>query len=278
MLSETSCDNTNPGVVFFQGEITKEMENYAMKAIYSIISIKEAETFLNKITAEFHKFKKGRGIIGSLAAISCPLKDYTYELLAYRKKENYGKKRQINKDSVYLMDKEVTDTFENVDLKNDYIAIEPRTPCPILYGIRGESLEGLKLAKSIVKTEEPIESYCIFKTNQHTDMHLQKISKISDMEKYGCYIITGYVKENPHVIEGGHVFFKLGDDSGEIDVAGYEPTKEFRKIIKQLETGDQVQLFGGIGCGGTFNIEKIRIIELKNKKFLKTLSVFVVKE
>lgn len=269
ILSETSCDNTNPGVVFFQGEITKEMESYAMKAIYSIISIKEAETFLNKISAEFHKFKKGRGIIGSLAAISCPLKDYTYELLAYRKKENYGKKRQINKDSVYLMDNEVTDTFENVDLKNDYIAIEPRTPCPILYGIRGESLEGLKLAKSIVKTEEPIESYCIFKTNQHTDMHLQKISKISDMEKYGCYIITGYVKENPNVIEGGHVFFKLGDDSGEIDVAGYEPTKEFRKIIKQLETGDQVQLFGGIGCGGTFNIEKIRIIELKNKQVFK---------
>lgn len=34
------------------------MENYAMKAIYSIISIKEAEKFLNKINAEFHKFKK----------------------------------------------------------------------------------------------------------------------------------------------------------------------------------------------------------------------------
>ncbi len=34
----------------------------------------------------FTNLKKGRGIIGSLAAISCPLKDYTYELLAYRKK------------------------------------------------------------------------------------------------------------------------------------------------------------------------------------------------
>jgi len=268
-LSETSCDNTNPGVVFYEGEITKEMENYSMKAIYSIITIQEAENFLNKIGGEFHKFKKGRGIIGALASIACPLKDYTYELLTYRKKENYGKKRRIDKDSVYLMDKETKDTFENLDLKNDYIAIEPRTPCPILYGIRGESIEGLKLAKAIVKTKEPVDSYCIFKTNQHTDMHIQKASKISDMEKYACYSITGYVKENPHVIEGGHVFFKLGDDSGEIDAAAYEPTKEFRKIIKELKTGDQIQLFGGIGCGGTFNIEKARIINLKKKQIFK---------
>ncbi len=268
-LSETSCDNTNPGVIFYQGEITKEMQNYAMKAIYSIISIEEAENFAKKIGAEAHKFKKGRGIIGSIAAISCPLKDYTYELLTYRKKENYGKERLINKDSVYIMDKKTNDTFENVDYKNDYIAIGPKTPCPILYGIRGESIEGLNLAKDIVKVNEPIESYCIFKTNQHTDMHLQNIDKISGMEKYGCYIVSGYVKEDPHVIEGGHIFFKLGDESGDIDAAAYEPTKEFRKIIKQLKKGDQVQLFGGIGCGETFNIEKIKIIKLQKKKIFK---------
>lgn len=264
-LSEMSCENTNPGVVFYEGKITAEMKNYAKKAIYSIISIEEAEKFGAKIGAEIHKFKKGRGIIGSIAAISCPLEDYTYELLTYRLKENYGKKRLIDEKSVYEMDKK-TDTFENVDIHNKYIAIEPKTPCPILYGIRGESVEGLKLAKSLVKVEEPIESYCIFKTNQHTDMHLQNITKIKDMEKYGCYIVSGYLKENPHVIEGGHVFFTLADDSGEIEAASYEPTKEFRHVIKELLSGDQVQLFGGIGCGGTFNIEKIRIISLNKKQ------------
>jgi tRNA(Ile2)-agmatinylcytidine synthase len=267
-LSQTNCENTNPGVVFYEGEITKEMENYAIKAIYSIISIEEAEKFGEKIGAEIHKFKKGRGIIGSIAALSCPLKDYTYELLTYRTKENYGKKRKIKRDSVYEMDKR-TDTFENLDFHNDYIAIEPKTPCPILYGIRSESVDGLKLAKNIVEVEEPIESYCIFKTNQHTDMHLQKIAKISDMEKYSCYIISGSVKKDPHVIEGGHIFFKLGDDSGEIEAAAYEPTKEFRKIIKELHNGDQIQLYGGIGCGGTFNIEKIKVINLKKKKIFK---------
>ncbi|RBQ24250.1 tRNA(Ile2) 2-agmatinylcytidine synthetase TiaS [Candidatus Methanobinarius endosymbioticus] len=268
-LSELSCENTNPGVVFYKGEITQEMKNYAMKAIYSIISIEEAEKFAKKIGAEIYKFKKGRGIIGSIAAIACPLEDYTYELLSYRNKENYGRKRLIDKESVYLMDKKTTDTFENIDYNNDYIAIEPKTPCPILYGVRGESIEGLKLAKNLIKVNEPIESYCIFKTNQHTDMHLQNIDKISSMEKYGCYIVNGYVKTDPHVIEGGHVFFTLADESGEIESAAYEPTKEFRNNIKELHMGDQIQLFGGIGCGGTFNIEKMKIISLNTNQTFK---------
>ncbi|MCL2157709.1 MAG: tRNA(Ile)(2)-agmatinylcytidine synthase [Methanobrevibacter sp.] len=262
-LSQMAHENTNPGVVFYEGEISENMKNYAMRAIYSIISIKEAEDFAKSIGAEIHKFKKGRGIIGSLAAIACPLEDYTYELLAYRIKENYGKERNIDNLSVVEMDKKTfPETFENIDYNNGYIAIEPKTPCPILYGVRGESPDALKIAKNIVKVNETIDSVCIFKTNQHTDMHLQKIAKIKDMKKYGCYIFSGRVSKNPHVIEGGHIFFSLKDDSGEIEAAAYEPTKEFRKIIKKLVNGDEVQLFGGIGCGGTFNIEKIKIISL----------------
>ena len=32
-LSMFDCDNTNPGVIFYNGEITKEMEDYAFRAI-----------------------------------------------------------------------------------------------------------------------------------------------------------------------------------------------------------------------------------------------------
>ena len=124
-LSMFDCDNTNPGVIFYDGEITKEMEDYAFRAIYSFITIDEAEEFGKSIGCEIHKFKKGRGIIGSIAAISLPLDDYTYELLTYRVPENYGTKRQIDYDSVIKMDKETyPDTFENVDYSENYIAIE----------------------------------------------------------------------------------------------------------------------------------------------------------
>ncbi|MDR2544455.1 MAG: tRNA(Ile)(2)-agmatinylcytidine synthase [Methanobrevibacter sp.] len=263
-LSMMDCGNTNPGVVFYQGEISEKMRNYSLKSIYSIIPIEEAEKFAKDIGADIHKFKKGRGIIGSLAAIGCFLEDYTYELISYRTKDNYGTKRNIDYESVVLMNEETyPETFENID--NEYMAIEPKTPCPVLYGIRGESPKILKIAKNLVKTNETIDKSMIFKTNQHTDMHLQKIDEIAKMKKYGSYILTGTVIGNPYVITGGHVFFKLSDKSGEIEAAAYEPTKDFRKIIKRLIKGDQVQLFGGIGCGGTFNIEKIRIISLNKK-------------
>ena len=262
-LSMFDCENTNPGVVFYKGEITPSMVDYSLKAIYSIISIEEAEEFAGEIGAEIHKFKKGRGIIGSIAAISCPLEDYTYELLAYRESEKFGQLRKIDYDSVYEMDKETfPETFENIDGK--YLAIEPKTPCPVLYGIRANNPEVLKKAYDMVVPNENIADFQIFKTNQHTDMHIQDVECIADMKQYSCYKIRGEVKDKPHVIEGGHMFFTLFDESSEIECAAYEPTKSFRKTVSKLSAGDVVELYGGIGRENTFNIEKFQVIDLND--------------
>lgn len=262
-LSELKDERTNPGVVFYHGEITDELKSYSMKVIRNIITIEEAEEFANKIGAEFFKFKKGRGIIGALAAIGCPLTDKTYELLAYRAPQNYGKKRQIDEESVFKMNEATyPETFDNLDSGNCYIAIEPHTPCPILYGIRGESPEAVLNAGKIIKVDEEIASARVFETNQHTDMHLVKTRKISEMEKFKCYIADGSVKDFPYTREGGHVLFVLEDESGEIPCAAYEPTKEFRDIVRELAPGDKVKVYGGIGKKETLNIEKFEILEL----------------
>ena len=267
-LSMFDCDNTNPGVIFYDGEITSEMEDYAFRAIYEFITIDEAEEFGKSVGCEIHKFKKGRGIIGSIAAISLPLSDYTYELLAYRAPENYGTKRQIDYDSVIKMDKETfPDTFENVDYAENYIAIEPKTPCPVLYGIRANDDLILNKALGIVKVNEPIEDYCIFLTNQHTDMHIQKADNISQMKQYGCYEISVTVKDRPHVIDGGHMFFTVFDETGEIECGAYEPTKDFRAIVSHLHPGDVIKLYGGIGEQNTFNIEKFQVLELNDVEY-----------
>lgn len=273
-LSMFDCDNTNPGVIFYEGEITKEMQDYAFRAIYEFITIDEAEEFGKSIGCEIHKFKKGRGIIGSIAAISLPLDDFTFELLAYRISDNYGTKRQIDYESVYQMDKETfPDTFENIDYSEGYIAIEPKTPCPVLYGIRSNTVDALLKAKDIVKVNEPIVDWCIFKTNQHTDMHIQKTKDISSMKQFGCYRVRGRVKNKAKIIDGGHMFFYLEDDSGEIECGAYEPTKNFRHIVSDLRPGDVIEVYGGIGEQYTFNIEKFKVIELNDVEFKNPICV-----
>ncbi|MEE0901590.1 MAG: tRNA(Ile)(2)-agmatinylcytidine synthase, partial [Methanobrevibacter sp.] len=267
-LSMFDCDNTNPGVIFYEGEITGGMVDYAFRAIYEFITIEEAEEFANSVGCEIHKFKKGRGIIGSIAAISLPLADYTFELLTYRAPENYGTKRQIDYESVYEMDSQTfPDTFENIDYGEKYIAIEPKTPCPVLYGIRSNTVEALKTAKDIVKVSEPIVDYCIYKTNQHTDMHIQKTPDIASMKQYGCYEVTGEVKNKPTIIDGGHMFFYIFDESGEIECGAYEPTKGFRQTVSNLRPGDVIRVFGGIGEQNTFNIEKFQVLKLNDVEY-----------
>ena len=88
------------------------------------------------------------------------------------------------------------------------------------------------------------------------------------MEKFKCYIVEGRVKDKPHVIEGGHLIFTLEDESGEIECAAYEPTKQFRDFVRELEPEDDLRIYGGIGEGidkqGTMNIEKFELLKLAN--------------
>lgn len=67
------------------------------------------------------------------------------------------------------------------------------------------------------------------------------------MKQFGCYEVVGTVKNKPRVIDGGHMFFYIFDDSGEIECGAYEPTKNFRKIVSDLRHGDVIKLFGGLG-------------------------------
>lgn len=258
-------DNTNPGIVFYEandeGDVDSRLKEFTYKAIYEIITIEEAEKLAKETGCEFYQIKKGRGIIGSLAAIGSQLKDKTYELLAYRVPKNYGTPRKVNSDSVIKMNKKTyPETFDNLD--EGYVAITPHTPCPVLYGIRGESPEIVKKAHKIVEFYEDIEGYCIYETNQHTDMHIQNIESINDLKKNACYKIKATVDETPRNIEGGHYFFNIKDETGMVECAAYEPTKNFRETIRLLRKGDIVTIYGGIGSNNTLNIEKIKIHEL----------------
>jgi tRNA(Ile2)-agmatinylcytidine synthase len=260
-LAEMHDSQTNPGVVFYRGQIKPLLRKYALETIRNIVTFEYAESLANEINAEIIKYKNGRGIIGALAAIGCPLDDKTYELIAYRQPSFCGKKRMVDQNSVIEMNFETYPaTFDNLD--KGYITITPHTPCPVLYGIRGESLEVLLNAQRLVKSYEPIKSTMVFVTNQHTDLHIQNARNIAEIKKFQCYSVDGTVKNYPKTIEGGHVIFNLYDESEEVECAAYEPTKDFRDIIRHLRPGDHLMVYGGMGSKGTLNLEKMKIIQL----------------
>ena len=159
------------------------------------------------------------------------------------------------------MDEACKTTFDNYDYTNNHNRIMPNSPCPILYGIRGENTEDLTSAMSIVKSEK-IDSWLIFETNQGTDDHLQR-KNIENIQPYESVIVEGTVIKNPYTIQGGHVIFTIIDHTGTVDCAAYEPTKQFRKIVRNLFVGDIVEVYGGVREKPlTVNIEKINLKKL----------------
>ena len=267
-LAELHVDTTNPGVVFYQGErIPKNLKSFSKKVVQDVVTLEEAEALAQKIGADVHKFKSGRGIIGALAAIGNTLEhDWTFELIAYRTPENRGTLRKVDATSVVEMnEKTYPNTFDNLDPTTGEIRITPHTPCPILYGIRGETPEAVTKAHKLVKALEPIERITIYKTNQGTDEHLQR-AKIVEARPNLSVVVDGLVCKAPRVITGGHVIFRVKDETGEIDCAAYEPTRHFRDEVKKLIVGDKVRVYGGIKekpeLPLTINLEKIAVLEL----------------
>jgi len=267
--ADLNYEGTDPGVVFLIGDVPNEIEAFAKRVITGLVTKDEALTLIRKYRAEAYGFKRGRGIIGGLAAIGEQLKeDYTYELLSYRIPENRGTPRRIKESSVIEMDKKLGRlVFNNVDYETGRILITPRGPDPVLYGIRGETPEAVRRGHELVVSEEPIERWVIFRTNQGTDAHLKELTAISKVKPYSPVIVRGRVSEEPKIIKGGHVIFKVRDETGEIDCAAYEPTGSLRKIVKKLIIGDFVEVYGGVRPPSqsrpkTINIEKIRVVEV----------------
>jgi tRNA(Ile2)-agmatinylcytidine synthase len=260
--AEFEGENTHPGVVFLDGDVPKAFSDFYRKCLQGVAEIKEAEDLAESYGAEVCKFKKGRGIIGAIAAIGSAFDDRTYEIIAYRERENWGRERRIDKASVYGMDsKTFPFTFNNVD--GDRILITPHSPCPVLFGIRGENPEILQQAYEMVVANEGIERKIIYMTNQGTDAHLRRVEGISEVEPFSSVILKGRVAGAPKTISGGHVIFPIGDGRGEIDCAAYEPTGDFRKIVRKLMPGDLVEAYGGVRSDGkTINLEKIQILKL----------------
>jgi tRNA(Ile2)-agmatinylcytidine synthase len=255
-------NDANPGYVVCSG--------YPLQSLYwggvrRYLKLKEVLRALPK--GSIHGgFNGALGVVGAACALAWRPRDRTWEIITYRRKERIGTKRLVDERSVVEMDRRFPDTFSNYDPVHDRVLITPRTPCPILFGIRSDDPSVLFDAARAIRSEE-WDTCILYLTNQATDDHILRTS-IPRVERYTSVRVNGAVACAPGTITGGHVIFSLRDAHGKrVDCAAYEPTKGFRDVVRALVTGDRVCVQGGVRKEPiTINLERIDVVKLVTKR------------
>lgn len=228
------------------------------RAVRGVVSRGEARQAASKLGI-LRGYKNGRGVIGATAAVAWRPRDRTFEVLAYRHPSLWGLKRDIDPASVREMDRRFPSTFNNYDYVNDKVVLAPHSPCPVLFGIRSDGPFDLPQAMQAIRGEAP-ERWLLFETNQGTDDHV--VPGDWSLRPFTATTIEGRVESQPRAIAGGHVFVDLQGRS-RVTVGAYEPSKQFRDIVRALRPGDRVRVTGSVRDEPrTLNLERLEVLSV----------------
>lgn len=258
----------NPGVAFLQTEqIPVELQRFSALTMCDVLSRQMAEKAAKAAGVQYFTFGNGQGLVGSLGAIGCLLRDHTFELIAYRKLESCGSPRIVDKERVKKFSADTFPyTFNNYDRNHDRVLVAPHGPDPVFLGVRGESPEIVTSALTALQPEEELDGWTVFRSNQGTNMHLQNEIRIAEVKAYTAGFVRCKVASKPHVIEGGHVIFTVEQAGAEMPAAIYEPTG-LSGVAAGLETGDVIEIGVGVRKGTTkhpkiLNVEYLLVKDL----------------
>jgi len=269
-------DGANPGLVFYQNEkIPLHFTEFGRQALFRLINRNKAKEFASKNGLESFYLGNGQGLVGAIGAIGYGFDDYTFELISYRNESNFGKKREIFKDSVKKMqDLTYPGTFNSFDEEKNRILIAPHGPDPVFFGIRGEDINSVIYGKSLVHSPEKLNGYMVFRTNQGTGAHLKNELDVYNLKTFSSGYIIGKVSDVPKVNVGGHVFFSIIKNDQLIECAMYKPTR-LTKIASKMIKGDVIKVGGGVRKATKIhqrilNVEFLEVLRLE--KNLKTVN------
>ena len=258
-------DRTSPGVVVAPGEpdsVPEAVASFASRAVTDHHEIADAVALAERAGYDHRGWDGGRGRIGALAAVGAwrAFEEWTYERITYRERSAWGTDRTVDADSLFAAAADAYPrVWDSVDRGSGEVVCVPRTPCPVLYGIRGDDPDAVRAVAERIESE-PVARTATFHTNQGTDAHL-RAGRIGDLADRRGYAVDGTVAAHPETRRGGHVFVPLVDDGERLACAAYEPTKRFRDRVRALRPGDRVTVCGSV-VDGTLNLEKFAVREL----------------
>ncbi len=258
----------NPGVAFLQGQVPDKLKEFSAFAMCDVSSRQQAEKVAKDCGIKFWTFGNGQGLVGSLGAMGCMLDgDHTFELIAYRKQDRCGTPRLVDEGRVIDFSRKTFPyTFNNYDSKHDRVLVAPHGPDPVFFGVRGESPEVVSSAMPALSPEEELEGSLVFRSNQGTNMHLQRELALGNCKAYTAGFMRCIVKTKPQAIEGGHVIFTVEQAGAEMPAAVYEPTG-LANIACNLLPGDAIEIGVGVRKGTTkhpkiLNVEYLLVNKL----------------
>ena len=260
-------NGANPGLVFFQNkEIPLTFQKFSKLALWKLIGRKEAKQFVSENNIESFYLGNGQGLVGAISAVGYEFSDHTFELLSYRKKSQFGKKRHIDLNSIKEMQSIIPETFSSYDNDNKRVLITPHGPDPVFYGIRGETAKSVVKASTIVNVDEKLDGYMVFKSNQGTGDHLKNELQVNDLKPYTSGFLVGNICNKPVIQKGGHVLFSLQVEGRKIRCAVYKPTK-ITQVASALIVGDKIKIGGGVrkaskNYGRVINVEFLDVLQL----------------
>ncbi len=267
-------EGANPGLVFYENSKTpKEFSEFGRLALRALVNRGKAKKFAAQNKIETFHMGNGQGLVGAIGAIGYDFADHTFELISYRHKSNFGKKRLIFKDSVRKMqDLTSPKTFNSYDDTKKRVLIAPHGPDPVFFGVRGEDVQSVVRGASLVKSAEKFAGYMVFRSNQGTGDHLQNELDLGDLRPFSSGYVVGHVSTTPQTEIGGHVMFTISNSGKKANCAVYKPTG-LANIASSLIKGDLIKIGGGVRkaskrYGRTINVEFIDVIKLAKNAVL----------
>jgi tRNA(Ile2)-agmatinylcytidine synthase len=254
-IQEHHEEESDPGLLI---SLRKPSQKLYWKGVRTVLSRGDVDPEIRAIGGITFEIGCGRGLIGCACGMAWRPRDSTYELLTYRPPERWGTERIFDPLTIRDVEHGYPTTFNSWEDRMEKVAMVPATPCPVMYGLRGDVQEDLIKASGEISTE-PIERWMIFLTNQGTDDHI--IRDPGSLVPNQSYLIRGSVSSKSRHIPGGHVFFDISTRFGKVECGVYEPSKEFRFVPDWLDIGDEVEVVGELRENPrTLNVEKIHVI------------------
>lgn len=248
--------DADPGLLVSR---VKPSQEFYWRGVRTILSRDIVDPEIERISGLTYEIGCGRGLIGCTCGMAWRPRDATFELLSYRPRERWGTERVFDPLTIRDMDHSYPTTFNSWEDRFDKVAMVPSTPCPVMYGLRGD-VEGDLIEASRMISTEPLDRWMVFLTNQGTDDHIIRNHR-GPLVPNQSYILKGTVTSHVRHIEGGHVLIDIDTGYGPVTCAAYEPSKEFRFAVDWLDPGDAVEVVGELRDEPrTLNIEKIHVV------------------